>query len=99
MRRPLMVSAMIFDPLYTYGEPGENATELGDQLGRAADTTRGEFAHAGASALVAACAVGVAFGAGEVASAVYVPASGLLLVVALVFSTFAGTLYLRALQG
>ncbi len=77
---------------------GENATGLGRQLGTAAETSRGEFVHSGASALVAGSAVLVAYGAGTVASAVTVPPVGWLLLLALTCSTVAGVSFLLALR-
>ncbi len=40
---------------------GDNAIGLGDQLGRAADTTRAEVVHAAASTAVAAVGAGLAY--------------------------------------
>jgi len=77
---------------------GENGVEVGRQLGREAETSRGEFVHSGASALVAGGAVAVAFGAGTTASAVSVPGVGWVLVLALTCSTLAGVLFLVALR-
>jgi len=77
---------------------GENGVEVGRQLGRAAETSRGEFVHSGASALVAGGAVAVAFGAGTTASAVTVSGVGWVLVLALTCSTLAGVLFLVALR-
>jgi hypothetical protein len=77
---------------------GENGVEVGRQLGREAETSRGEFVHSGASALVAGGAVAVAFGAGTTASAVTVSGVGWVLVLALTCSTLAGVLFLVALR-
>jgi hypothetical protein len=77
---------------------GENAVELGAQLGRAAETSRGEFAHGGASALVAGSSVAVAVAAGQLPNAFVVPGEGWLLVVAMSLSTTAGLAFLWLLR-
>jgi len=94
---PLLVLGAGAAALFVW-DVGENAAGLGRQLGRRAETSRGEFVHGGASALVAGGAVGVAYGAGTTASAVTVPPVGWLLVLALACSTVAGVLFLWALR-
>ena len=94
---PLLVLGAGAAALFVW-DTGENATELGRQLGRAAETSRGEFAHVGASALVAGGAVAVAFGSGTAASSVAVPTVGWLLLASLSLSAVAGVLFLLALR-
>ncbi len=94
---PLLVLGSGAAALFVW-DVGENASGLGRQLGRSAETSRGELVHGGASALVAGGAVAVAYGAGTLASAVTVPSVGWVLLAALACSTVAGVSFLLALR-
>lgn len=94
---PLLVLGAGAAALFVW-DVGENGTALGRQLGRAAETRRGEFVHGGASALVAGGAVVVAYGSGTAASSVTVPSVGWLLVASLTLSAVAGVLFLLSLR-
>lgn len=67
---------------------GQNAIGLGQQLGQAAETTRAELAHLGASLVVGTVTVGVAYGLYQFAgSGQPLPALVMLLVAALALTT------------
>ncbi|WP_256299719.1 DUF7519 family protein [Haloarchaeobius salinus] len=67
---------------------GQNAVGLGEQLGQEAETTRAELAHLGATLVVGAVTVGVAYGLYQVAgSGQPLPALVMLLVAALALTT------------
>jgi hypothetical protein len=70
---------------------GEHGIGVGEQLGREADTTRGELAHAALSVTVGAVAAAIGFGA-------YLAAAGGQPVTALVFFLLGAVLLVSALR-